>query len=114
MKRKDKLVEAALNFAVELHGMSDRFPEQQMELLLFEIIRESISICVCIDMAVMLDDEETKKEYLPKAYSATFRIEVLLEISRELKYLETIDRQLRALEHIRDGVDRRINRRESF
>ena len=108
MKKQDKLAEAAFNLSLEIFGLIDLFPEREQELLGAEMLREAVKMAASIKTATSLGDGEARQEYLPKAYSATFMIEVLLEISKSLGYLENIEKQLAVLEQIREGIDLRL------
>ena len=77
----------------------------------FEMVKEAVTICSCISTAMQLDNDVVNNEFLPKAFSSTFRIEVMLELSKDLHWLETIDKQIHTLKKIRKAVKKLINER---
>jgi hypothetical protein len=111
MKKSNDLTKVAFDFVLTLFRMRDLYPEEEKPGLLMEMVKEAVSICACISTAMKLDDEDVKNELLPTAYSATFRIEVMLEISRDLNWLKKIDKPLHSLEKIRSGLEEIMNER---
>jgi len=111
MKKTNDLAKIAFDFALALFRMREIYPEKEKSDLLMEMVKEAVSVCACISAAMELDDEDVKNELLPKAYTATFRIEVMLEIARDLNWLKTIDKPLPTLEKIRNGLQEIMSER---
>jgi hypothetical protein len=108
MKKQKDLAKIALDFAIELSKMRDLFPEEEKSGILMEMMTDAVSTAACISTAQKLDYYEVKNDYLPKAYSATFRIEVMLEVSLALGWLDSIDEPMRSLLKIRKGLKKMI------
>ena len=108
MKKSKNLKKVSFDFAYELFKMKDSFPEDEKTFMGMEIVKEAVSVCACISNAVQVDCTDVKEKLLQEAFSATFRIEVLLEISRDLNYLDTVDEQLHTLGKIRTRLEKLI------
>jgi hypothetical protein len=108
MKKQKDLAKLALEFAIELSKMRVLFPEEERSGVLMEMRTDAVSAAACISTALKLDYYEVKNDFLPQAYSGTFRIEVLLEVSLALGWLDSIDEPMRRLRKIRSGVKKMI------
>ncbi len=105
MKKPNDLEQVAYDFALALFRMRDLYPKEEKCGLAMEMVTEAVSVCACISTAMQLNDEDVKNELLLKAFSATFRIEVMLAISRDLNWPKAIDKPLNTLEKIRNGLE---------
>jgi hypothetical protein len=115
MKKSKDLAKMSFDFACELFRMRDLFPEEDKTELGIELAKEAVSVSACITTAGQVVFADIKDEFHQKAFSATFRIEVLLNVSRDLNLLETIEEQLQTLKKIRKGLKKIIQaRRDEF
>jgi hypothetical protein len=54
--------------------------------------------------------EKAAFDFLNKAFSATFRVEIYLLASKDLHFVESIDEPMKSLQKLRKRLDKMLNR----
>jgi hypothetical protein len=111
MKRQNKLVKPTYEMGLEILRLREKLPEDQDRIeVLFDIVKETVKMCAGISTATDLgiEDDYIRNKLLPKTLSRTYQIEVLLEISMSLGYIDNIEKYLKVIEKVRAGLEEMI------
>ena len=110
MQKQSQIEKTALNFALQIFNMLDSFPGEEKSVLGFEMARDAVKVSSGISTFIHLNEMNEGFRFLNEAFSATFRIEVYLLVSKDFGFVKSIEKPIKALKNLQNQLDEMLNR----
>ena len=110
MKKQTEIEKEAFAFALQIFNLINTFPKEEKALFGHELAREAVKLSSGILTFIYLNELNAAFDFLNNAFSATFRVEIYLLASKDLHFVESIDRPMKSLLNLRQRLDKMLNR----